>query len=645
MPNGRKPGAAARVLRQIIYLAVLAAGTVNTSRAQRTQENATDQADDAFGTTVGRDTIGLYSPTSARGFSPSQAGNLRIDGLYFDNVAEPPPTTRIVRDSVVHVGLSTHDYPFPAPTGVVDFHLRQPGSSPGAALILGGDALQQKYVEFDGTMPVSAARIAGGLGYTDNSAYSTASGSSDLSAGTIIAYDADRGFRVRGFWGADSHSESGERPVVFIGSAGYPKFRSPALPVQPWTGFKSLQTAGGLILEQELSSSIELRGALFHSSFGVSRNQEPMLLDTNADGVGNYQISVSPSSSSRSTSGELRAVYHSSGTRIRQEAGFQLRGYIRHVESGGAEQRQFGLGSTRWVPQVARFGPASPPTTVVESTQFTPGIYYKVQSSRVTLEAGLSAPQYARAAVESLASKRSNSQPLLSHAAAEVHLGAMAELYGSATSGLEEFGTAPDNARNRGESAPAARTSQFEIGTRIRVLSRFQLLASVFSITKPNFALDEANDYRRLGQASNRGIELSLTGALSPRLTVLIGTSLIRGIVTQDGGGSTATAVGPIPVLGKADIQYRLGRMPDISVEGRLEYVSARYARFPTVGLPAALTASFGIRYSAKIWGRSTLLKILGTNLTNQYELLPQKSGKLTLLDGRNVDISLAVDF
>jgi iron complex outermembrane receptor protein len=40
--------------------------------------------DDALGTSVGRQTIGLYTPTSARGFNPIQAGNVRIEGLYFD---------------------------------------------------------------------------------------------------------------------------------------------------------------------------------------------------------------------------------------------------------------------------------------------------------------------------------------------------------------------------------------------------------------------------------------------------------------------------------------------------------------------------------------------------------------------------------
>ena len=52
--------------------------------AQRVDDNAVTAADDAFGTTVGTQVIGLYDTDGARGFSPKDAGNLRIDGLYFD---------------------------------------------------------------------------------------------------------------------------------------------------------------------------------------------------------------------------------------------------------------------------------------------------------------------------------------------------------------------------------------------------------------------------------------------------------------------------------------------------------------------------------------------------------------------------------
>src|SRR4029079_1361218 len=91
----------------------------------------------ALGTAVGREVIGLYTTTSARGFNPSEAGNLRIGGLYFDQIGRDPPVARIVRGSTVHVGISAQGFPSPAPTGVVDFQLRTPGDVYRADALVG----------------------------------------------------------------------------------------------------------------------------------------------------------------------------------------------------------------------------------------------------------------------------------------------------------------------------------------------------------------------------------------------------------------------------------------------------------------------------------------------------------------------------
>ena len=48
---------------------------------ERSDDNAVIEAEDAFGISVGRESLGIYSPGNARGFSPSAAGNVRIEGL------------------------------------------------------------------------------------------------------------------------------------------------------------------------------------------------------------------------------------------------------------------------------------------------------------------------------------------------------------------------------------------------------------------------------------------------------------------------------------------------------------------------------------------------------------------------------------
>jgi iron complex outermembrane receptor protein len=93
----------AQEITRHVTLGGLAWLLVATAHAQRVDENAVVQAQDAFGLTVGDETVGLYSPEDARGFSPTQAGTLVIEGLYYGQQTYVP-TARIVEGSVLRVG-------------------------------------------------------------------------------------------------------------------------------------------------------------------------------------------------------------------------------------------------------------------------------------------------------------------------------------------------------------------------------------------------------------------------------------------------------------------------------------------------------------------------------------------------------------
>ncbi|MGH7487508.1 MAG: TonB-dependent receptor domain-containing protein, partial [bacterium] len=147
-------------------LLVLAA-VVSPAHAQRSSEDAVAQAEDAFGMTVGRESIGLYSAGSARGFSPVQAGNVRIDGLYFDQISSNPNAglvTRILRNTAVHVGIAAQGFLFPAPTGVVDYRLRTPGNEPVVSELIGDASYGVAYTETDAQLPLIRDVLSMGAG-------------------------------------------------------------------------------------------------------------------------------------------------------------------------------------------------------------------------------------------------------------------------------------------------------------------------------------------------------------------------------------------------------------------------------------------------------------------------------------------------
>src|SRR5215469_10322386 len=158
------------------------------AHAQRSSEDAVAEAADAFGSGVGRETIGLYSSGNARGFSPMQAGNLRIDGLYFDTVSNFPfgfLSSRVVRGYAVHVGVSAQGYLLPAPTGVVDYQLRVPGNQALASVLLGYATYGVAYQETDVQLPLihDVLSVGGGVGYTRNAIYLGAGNSDDWTFG------------------------------------------------------------------------------------------------------------------------------------------------------------------------------------------------------------------------------------------------------------------------------------------------------------------------------------------------------------------------------------------------------------------------------------------------------------------------------
>ena len=104
--------------------AVVSFALIPAAHAQRADENAVTSAEDAFGTRVGNENVGLYDTRNARGFDPQQAGNIRVEGLYFDQQAMFG--NRLQRSQSMRIGLSAQSYPFPAPTGIADTALMSP---------------------------------------------------------------------------------------------------------------------------------------------------------------------------------------------------------------------------------------------------------------------------------------------------------------------------------------------------------------------------------------------------------------------------------------------------------------------------------------------------------------------------------------
>jgi hypothetical protein len=147
----------------------LPAPVVTPAAGKRAGENAVRGAGDAFGTVIGREEIGLYGADDIRGFSPVAAGNVRIDGLYFDPVAFP--SGRISGATSIRVGPSALGSPFPAPTGIVDIGLRLPDDAAAGSALVSLDSFGGRQAELDVALPLTD-RLSLGAGLTKQIAFS-----------------------------------------------------------------------------------------------------------------------------------------------------------------------------------------------------------------------------------------------------------------------------------------------------------------------------------------------------------------------------------------------------------------------------------------------------------------------------------------
>src|SRR5688572_2539792 len=207
------------MLRSVSFTAILLA-SATPAWGQRTGENAVASAQDAFGTSVGNERVGLYFPQSARGFSPVQAGNVRINGMYFDYQADL--NQRLISGSNVRVGLTAQGYPFPAPTGVADFSLRLPGSEAVASTVAGIGPFGGPRLEVDAQLPVTETLgVAAGVGVNEQELYHGGE-VRVLNAAAVARWRPAENVEIIPFWSMQDESGGEAQPIIFTAGAFLP---------------------------------------------------------------------------------------------------------------------------------------------------------------------------------------------------------------------------------------------------------------------------------------------------------------------------------------------------------------------------------------------------------------------------------------
>ena len=625
--------------------------------AQRADENAATQSSDAFGRSVGNDKSGIYNSDDVRGFNPVDAGNVRIEGLYFDQVDRI--SQRVIEGNTIRVGIASQRFAFPAPTGLVDYSLSQPRGKNSYSFNFeqGNSFSTGPGGSFEIKQPLDGARlgISGGVG--GRNAGRPEGGHATFNAfGATLAFRPSPGTDVLLFVG-DFRSRSDEaRPTLFLaGTAGPPKLERGQDLSQTWTGRDSDSWQWGGIVRAPLGSGLRLESGLFHARRDHHQVYADLYTGVQADGSSaGHRIIADRGSFDSSISGEMRLVKLWQGGGTSQQLILSLRGRHKVRRFGGVATFNLGPGDLTRRTEYAR------PAIVIgaknrdQVDQMIVGIGWSlVSNSGLIVDAGLSRGSYAKAidfADPLLADPRINDRPITWNLSASYRVLPRVTLYVGASQGLEEALIAPDVAINRSEAPPAIRTSQVEAGVKVALSPKLTLVAGAFSITKPYYNLDPALRYRQLGDLTNRGIELSLTGQIVPGLNVVGGTMLLDPKIA--GEAVDSGQIGPRP-LGQVrshtfvTFDWRLvqGRGP-LSFDLTIESWSSRVGNAAGTVFAAPRTViNLGARYRFKTAGGSFLIRPQVFNLFDNYGWQVSTSGGWTYSAPRSITLQLVADF
>jgi iron complex outermembrane receptor protein len=614
-----------------ITIALMALSPLTAVYAQHASDDPLATANDAFGLTLGLESIGLYGPGLVRGFNPQTAGNVRIDGLYFDQ--QGALSNRVVEGSMIRIGVSEIGYAFPAPTGIVDYDLRHPGNgTPSATVVVSAGPYQAKGLSVDGNLPLISSDLQLPIGASLQTSTNTPAGGANpgytstvTNVGATPQWKPDDWLTFRGIfdWTQTTHAKT--LPFVFTAGAYLPPDIPRGYYGQNWAEGRSLSENYGGIVTARLDTHWALAAGLFRSIADAPVSFEDLYLKTLPNGSAEQFMVGNPDQRTASASGEARLVGRFGTGSWRHDVVFLARGRDTLALYGGSDVVDVGPAFIDQGLQVREPIFSYTARTQDRTELWSAGVAYRAQwQGHGDFSVGVQQEYYDKnVSSPGLPPARLTDHPLRAYGNAALALGDRVTAYTGYTQGLEDSGAVPSVAANRGTILPDARTWQTDGGFRFLLTSKLKLIAGVFEIQKPYFNFDTNNVDRQLGIQRARGVELSLSGELVQNLNVAVGALLGEvKIVGSDLGaeGVGTTAFGQPHVQGTINANYKFSWLPALSADITVQDFGTAPASVDDIAQNHAATVlAVGGRYRYKLWGAPATLRVQVQNATNFY--------------------------
>lgn len=613
--------------------------------------NVATVAVDAFGERVGSEQIGLYSEQAVRGFSLQDSGNYRLDGAYFIRSANIVPLT--MDGTTIRVGINALGIDFPAPSGIVEYRLAaaQPGmreefeatprrDNGGSAWLLKGSMGTQ-----DG-----ALGAAYGVAIMNDTGYDGQKRRPRHYA-LIPTWRPNDKFQLRGFFSGDRfYKPGGDYAFVLSGTELPDTMPVPNRYWAEWGYFSQWQYGAGAIARYNFSDRVALQSSFVWTKLDRWR-QDFVTHTIGADGRGTSTMVRGRPIDASSRAVETRMHWQITdaqrlfGTLRWRQSDSNFRPGV-PIPFGAFDMRQ---GLPLSMPEPAPLSAADP--TYDETRQIVGGLGY---------EADLSEMVWVRGAVLKTRYRKDRTppgQPTLSNEdtpwlydlAATFAPNDSLTLFATTVRGLEESGTAPNNAANRNEVLPAVLATQYELGMRYRIAPTMTFIGSLFQIAKPTPGLDALNIFRLVGEARHRGLEISLVGRPTPSVNIVSGFVLLdadrRGELI-DRGVLVGRAVGVPRLTALLNLTYQVPALKGFSIDSQVNYQTDMLLN-PRNGVttPGYATLDLGMRYAFAIGDVPATLRARVGNVFDEDTWTANRNETLNRMGPRSYRLSLTTNF
>jgi iron complex outermembrane recepter protein len=638
-----------RAIWYYLHCSICAAGLALPAIAQRVDENATTQAGDAFGFSLGGESVGIYNSGEVRGLSPTAAGNVRIDGLYFDQQSDI--SDKLINSTAIRVGLSALDFDLPAPSGIVDQGLRIATKNVITTTIGLGDFLSP-YIDIEGGWVSKNKRwaVTYGAGLSRDK-LETGATSRGANAALLVHGKLSEAVDVTVFGNRSWYYDDQDRISIYTaGNFLPPQFPRGVAYNQPWGEGTGNESNIGTIIHAGLGGGWDFKLGAFWSQYDPALNFEELYRDTQADGSATDVMSiVNPGNISRSLSGEARMTKLISDGARSHSLSASVRGRINNQRSGGDFEYPIGtrrLGILEIAPQ---------PTPVFtdqrrdDVQQVAGALSYRLSWKGVgILNLGVQKVHFEKTVDEpeaELGVQTGTSTPLLYNASFAVELGSHVILFGGYTKGLEESGTAPRSALNADQVLPVVITTQRDIGLRWAVTKDTTIIAGLFDIRKPFADTNAADIFEFVGQRRNRGLEVSMNSQPVKGLSLVLGALFIDHKIS----GPKVVGDKPVGTIGRniqASVNYDIAAVPGLSAGGYVTHYGNWIASRDNVLLvPSRTVLDLNIRYRFDRWGARHRIRMGIGNVFNTYGWRVSGDGGFQYNGKRRFSLTLTSDW